>query len=45
MIFVGIGISWHWRVGWFSAGPDDDFDICLMIGPVQFLFDEEQGCQ
>lgn len=43
MVLVGFGLSWHWRLSWFAAGPDDDFDSCLMIGPLQLFFSEEKA--
>lgn len=39
MYLVGIGISFEWHLGWFDGGPGDEFDRCLMIGPLQLLFD------
>ncbi|PTV94031.1 hypothetical protein C8J27_11082 [Rhodobacter aestuarii] len=43
LTLIGIGISFQWRLGWFSAGADDAFDRCLMIGPIQLLFTNCRG--
>lgn len=40
MIFVGIGVSFEWRWGWFIGGADHGCDNLYMVGPIQLLFND-----